>query len=240
MQNIDEALIKLQSAYNILHLTHHRNKNQHRLSKWYKSFGQLRRQMSKLMLELENFKRAQSISSGSENKYVSHARRNFELRIDFIRARLIPKCYLAFSNLIADNQYAVLGLMLMGTLASVKNIMQMLIPEEEKNEKEEKEITSPNNLNQYVSASRQLTNQSNDDLGEILPRREFQVHDLEYCKNEEDVEEIASSEEFPEHKISDQIEKHQNTKKEFVSSNKPCKKKRKKDDFFDNIFDELL
>ncbi|TQS38965.1 hypothetical protein Golomagni_00518 [Golovinomyces magnicellulatus] len=94
MQNIEEARTKLQSTYNLLHLTHHRNKNQHRLSKWYKSFGQLRRQMSKLMFELEKFKGAQSISSGNENKYVSLARRNFELRIDFMRTRLIPKCYL--------------------------------------------------------------------------------------------------------------------------------------------------
>ncbi|TQS38964.1 hypothetical protein Golomagni_00519 [Golovinomyces magnicellulatus] len=137
--------------------------------------------------------------------------------------------------------YAVLGLMLMGTLASVKNVMQMLSPEqEEKIEKEEKESTSLNNSNPHVSASRLLTNQPNDDLGEILPRREFQAHDSEHDWNGEDLDGVANVEEFPDHKINKQMEKNQNTSKGLLSSNKPRKKKRRKGDFFDNIFDDLL
>ena len=38
----------------------------------------------------------------------------------------MPRAYLAFSQVVADNQYASLGLMLVGTLAKVKKVIESL------------------------------------------------------------------------------------------------------------------
>jgi ribonuclease MRP protein subunit RMP1 len=102
---------ELTSVHQILHLTHHRNKNQHRLSKWYKSFSQLRRQVAKLITELEALEVAEIYSTGSgkgkgkgkkngaeagngENKYVKAAREKVELRVKFLGEWLVGGCFL--------------------------------------------------------------------------------------------------------------------------------------------------
>ncbi|PVH85421.1 hypothetical protein DL98DRAFT_568206 [Cadophora sp. DSE1049] len=163
---------ELTSITHLLHLFHHRNKNQHRLSKWWKSFSQLRRQVGKLLAEVEaletclKFSSASSSSSkskkrkgkdgegstvggvregGGESKYVRAARETVEERVEFLERWVVPKCFLAFSNVVADNQYAALGLMLMGTLARVQTALKELGREREDGDGEgavdEKEIS---------------------------------------------------------------------------------------------------
>jgi ribonuclease MRP protein subunit RMP1 len=101
----------LTSIHQILHLTHHRNKNQHRLSKWYKPFSQLRRQVAKLIAELEALEVAEKFSTGSgkgqgksggggnaaragESKYAKAAREKVELRVRFLGEWLVGGCFL--------------------------------------------------------------------------------------------------------------------------------------------------
>lgn len=67
----------------MLHLTMHRNKNQHRLAKWWKSFQMLRRNIAKLVVELEECTRTQTKKS----------RVAVEDRVNFILEALISKCY---------------------------------------------------------------------------------------------------------------------------------------------------
>ncbi len=86
-------LEELTSITQILHLTHHRNHNQHRLSKWYSSFSQLRRQVSKIITELEALNTAISFSS-TESKYVVAAREKVGDRAGFMMVHLLPKCYM--------------------------------------------------------------------------------------------------------------------------------------------------
>ncbi|KAI9049528.1 hypothetical protein LZ554_006557 [Drepanopeziza brunnea f. sp. 'monogermtubi'] len=123
-------LQELTSISQLLHLTHHRNKNQHRLAKWYKPFSQLRRQVGRLLPELEALEVAERFSvSGNENgeaegKYVRAARERVERRVCFLEEWIVEKCYLAFSNVIADQRYAVLGLFLMATLARVQAVVE--------------------------------------------------------------------------------------------------------------------
>jgi ribonuclease MRP protein subunit RMP1 len=105
-----------------LHLFHHRNHNQHRLAKWYKSFSQLRRHISKLILELETLDTS-ILYSSEDSKYVQAAREKVEDRVEFIRTWLEERWYVSFSNLVADNQYAAMGLFLLGTLARVRTLI---------------------------------------------------------------------------------------------------------------------
>jgi ribonuclease MRP protein subunit RMP1 len=112
---------ELLSISQTLHLFHHRNQNQHRLAKWYKSLTQLRSHISRLILELETLDTALTYSS-EESKYVQAARETVEDRVKFMRTWLEERAYVAFSNLVADNQYAAMGLFLLGTLARVRTL----------------------------------------------------------------------------------------------------------------------
>jgi ribonuclease MRP protein subunit RMP1 len=113
---------ELTSISHTLHLFHHRNHNQHRLAKWYKSFSQLRRHISKLILELETLDTS-ILYSSEESKYVQAARETVEDRVEFMRTWLEERWYVSFSNLVADNQYAAMGLFLLGTLARVRTLI---------------------------------------------------------------------------------------------------------------------
>jgi ribonuclease MRP protein subunit RMP1 len=131
---------ELTSISQTLHLFHHRNHNQHRLAKWYKSLSQLRRHISKLILELETLDTAITYSSkNEESKYVRAAREKVEDRVEFMENWLEKRCYIAFSNLVADNQYAALGLFLIGTLARVRSVIRSLGKERVEDEEVEEE-----------------------------------------------------------------------------------------------------
>lgn len=90
----------LTSISHILYLTHHRNKNQHRLAKWYKAFSILRRQVAKLISELEALETASkfSVRGGKkreeESKYVKVAREKVEDRVVFMEDRVVESCFL--------------------------------------------------------------------------------------------------------------------------------------------------
>ncbi|TGO40008.1 hypothetical protein BHYA_0044g00500 [Botrytis hyacinthi] len=118
----------LLSLTHLLHLTHHRNKNQHRLSKWYISFGILRRQVSRLLSIIP-----EHVMESSRGKVKGKARerkereeRELQSLVKFIQEDVVPGCYLAFSQLVANNQYATLGLMLMGCLARLYKVLGAL------------------------------------------------------------------------------------------------------------------
>jgi ribonuclease MRP protein subunit RMP1 len=164
-----ESLI---STHQLLHLTHHRNKNQHRLSKWYKWFSILRRQISKLITELETLETAEAYSSKNkreENKYVKAARERVEVRVAFLREQVIGDAYLAFSNLVADNQYSALGLVLLGSLARVKSVLGQLV-------RGEKEVNIEV-VEEAKGGELQRSNARDDDLGEPVKRE--QIPDFE-------------------------------------------------------------
>ncbi|OBT99088.1 hypothetical protein VE01_02369 [Pseudogymnoascus verrucosus] len=116
-----ESLLPIQ---HLLHLTAHRNKNQHRIAKWWASFSILRRQLGKLITALED------PDAAFRAKKIE-----IETRVVFLREEVVPRCYLAFSTVVADNQYASLGLMLMGCLARMNKLISF--PKDEDEEMEE-------------------------------------------------------------------------------------------------------
>jgi ribonuclease MRP protein subunit RMP1 len=106
---------ELTAISHLLHLSFHRNKNQHRLTKWWSSLSQLRRQVQKLIFELSTLKTAEKfdVTGGKgvknnpkrsakgvegmrngESKYVKAAREKVELRAEFMERWLFPGCYL--------------------------------------------------------------------------------------------------------------------------------------------------
>ncbi|KAJ5147729.1 hypothetical protein N7526_001081 [Penicillium atrosanguineum] len=84
------------AVYSILHLVYHRNKNQHQRAKWWKWLSALKR----ITLDL-----------GSTDSAKAAACRQH------LASHLSPRCYMAFSTVIADNQFATLGVVLLAALA---------------------------------------------------------------------------------------------------------------------------
>ncbi|KAI9641558.1 RNase MRP subunit [Ciborinia camelliae] len=235
----------------LLHLTHHRNKNQHRLSKWYISFGILRRQVARLLSIVPEF----VIESQSRGKVKGKARERREREekelqslVRFIGGNVVPGCYLstanggvdrAFSQLVADNQYASLGLMLMGCLARFYKVLGALkvltaeeIAERDGTVKETARVNEP---------------EIGEDLGEKI------VRDIPTSVVTEDDERVGKEEEkyvelkkLKPKKRKQEGEVSDKTTSKLPSSGstpaKPPKKKRKKKggDAFDDLFDSLM
>ncbi|KAI1006766.1 hypothetical protein K3495_g1456 [Podosphaera aphanis] len=215
---VDAAHQELHSLYQILHLAHHRNKNQHRLSKWYKSFSQLRRQIAKLRHELTQLDMALSLSS-DESKYVQKARSDVGLRTTFMRHHLVPKCYKAFGNLVADNQYATLGLLIMGVLAGLWSVLEVISPDHEDVQHQSVEL----------AAEPKPKVKTVEDLGEVISRFQSQDQSEKRGKEKLDVEKEPRK------------RKAREEKQKMTAEPRPTKKpkKHKKRDVFDDIFKGL-
>ncbi|PBP20535.1 putative ribonuclease mrp protein subunit rmp1 [Diplocarpon rosae] len=178
----DPSLVQdLQELSQLLHLTHHRNKNQHRLAKWYKPFSQLRRQLLKLIAEAEVLETALKFSTSSvpakieereqargkeKGKYVKAAEETVGMRVRFLEEMIVPKCFTAFSNVVADGQYAALGLFLVATLASVQTVMRRLVRSEVGRAEVMDEKYAPK------SARDLMMNLTEVDLGEAVTRED--------------------------------------------------------------------
>ncbi|KAJ5902487.1 hypothetical protein N7495_003015 [Penicillium taxi] len=91
---------ELLEVHSILHLIYHRNKNQHQRTKWWKWLSMLKR----ISLDLG------SQDSDSVAAYRQHL------------AKLIPRCHLAFSTVVADKQFSTLGIVLVSTLARLAKV----------------------------------------------------------------------------------------------------------------------
>lgn len=73
---IENGLVQLRAISTSLHLLYHRNKNQHRQSKWWKWLTMLRRNVIKLSQELQKSQRDQCTA-----------------RINYFKNVLLPRCY---------------------------------------------------------------------------------------------------------------------------------------------------
>ncbi|CDM37641.1 hypothetical protein DTO013E5_7586 [Penicillium roqueforti] len=82
-------------VHSMLHLIFHRNKNQHRRTKWWKWLSILKRAT------------LDSARSGVTTHLATH---------------VIPRCYIAFSTVVTDNQFSTLGIVLLAALARLSKV----------------------------------------------------------------------------------------------------------------------
>ncbi|RYP90998.1 hypothetical protein DL770_002914 [Monosporascus sp. CRB-9-2] len=153
------ALDELLPLRPVLAGLNHRNRNQHRRARWWGAFGMLRRHVGKLADELDvaAARFAKTLSSASSNNNANAGNSNSssskkkrkrgdgggetpvvtaipalaraDERAKWLRDALLPKCYLAFSQLAADSQFATLGVVLLGVLAQVHAACVRLVGE---------------------------------------------------------------------------------------------------------------
>jgi ribonuclease MRP protein subunit RMP1 len=158
----------------------------------------------------------------------------------------------AFSNLVADNQYSALGLVLLGCLARVKSVIGMLV------EDEGMDGVTETGVGEEESVMREV--EVKDDFGEVVSRKEI-LGDIDESLievNEEGDDAKEQSGGQVEQETTDEsqhITMARSRKKkgpspltdrdkrpgnEISTPSKPPKKKRKKGDAFDDLFSSLI
>ncbi|KAF7587460.1 hypothetical protein BBP40_007205 [Aspergillus hancockii] len=96
---------KIFAVHSMLQLVYHRNKNQHGKTKWWRWLSVLKRITWALARSLDCVL-SHSGTEGSPDLY----RR-------YLGTHVVPRCYQAFSTVVADVQFSALGTVLLGTLA---------------------------------------------------------------------------------------------------------------------------
>ena len=193
----------------------------------------LRRNISKLLAELELNIQYTSLSAKSKKTIESHD--IVERRVAFLEDILMERCYLAFSQLVADSQYAVLGLMLMGMLARVKTVIRPLRGEIEADDGSfpGRSLDAPEGKEVH-------------DFGEAIRREEF--HDME-AKDSENKDERDGDNDLRVAMTSTKSKKEKQStalkagKESLVEDSiiwKQPKKKRENGDAFDDLFAGLI
>jgi ribonuclease MRP protein subunit RMP1 len=71
----------IEAIYATLHLVYHRNRNQHRNTKWWKKLSMLKRSTFNLLCEIERFEQ----SDDDENVFSE---------MQNLLSKVLPKCYL--------------------------------------------------------------------------------------------------------------------------------------------------
>ena len=126
--------------------------------------------------------------------------------------------------LVADNQYAALGLMLLATLARVRKLILPLVGEAESKD-------------EGLEDAMEAVEQSGLDLGEVIPRDE--IPGCSAKVNGEEVQNGTAMKKLKKERGSGNEEPPSKASIDSTPTKRP-KKKRKKGDAFDDIFDSLM
>ncbi|KAF8859625.1 hypothetical protein BDZ45DRAFT_673166 [Acephala macrosclerotiorum] len=225
----------------LLHLIHHRNKNQHRLLKWYKPFSILRRNIAKLHSEVEILETAEKFSSkgGKGEKYVKEAREVVEDRVEFLGERVLGSAYLAFSTVVKNLQYAHLGVMLLGMLARIRSVIRPLGKEKpEEDEEEDEEEVFLKRSEQVMELARE--DEDMQDLGEVVRREELAQDEEQDEEEETQAVPKTLKGKRAKAKAMSLLDSDSESRPRKSSKEEKKKKKRKRGDAFDDLFDGLI
>lgn len=120
-----DDLSQLEHYSNLLHLFHHRNQNQHRRSIWYRHFALFRRQLTALRADYTTLSAAPTTAvERTRLKALTpglHTR--ISQRLTYWQDVLAARWMRAFSQVVADSRFSVLGLVMLGVLGGVCKIV---------------------------------------------------------------------------------------------------------------------
>ncbi|PSK56526.1 hypothetical protein B9Z65_6150 [Elsinoe australis] len=132
------ALATLTHLHTLLHLLHHRNKAQHRRSHWYKSLSLLRRHLF-LLVNLYTTLNSIPDTHSARHRKKSEDRlteSHVEKELLYLSDVLVPRAWRAFSQLVADLRFAVLGTFLVAVLGEVGRVLGVTGRVEEEGERD--------------------------------------------------------------------------------------------------------
>ncbi|WPH00835.1 ribonuclease MRP protein subunit rmp1-like protein [Acrodontium crateriforme] len=116
-----EEQTTLKHLGDLLQLFHHRNNNQHRRSIWWRHFSTFRRQLTQLNQDITQLNTIPTTHLEKARKKARdpQTRLKIEQRLAFWERTLVAKWQHAFSQLVADGRFAMLGLVLMAVLSEI-------------------------------------------------------------------------------------------------------------------------
>ncbi|KAI5820065.1 hypothetical protein BZA77DRAFT_384813 [Pyronema omphalodes] len=173
-----EQLKLLRDDSDLLHLLFYRNKNQHSITLWWQWFATLRRNLSKLLAEHD------LITAAKNTPDRKAALQKYTERVAFMRKVVVPATFDAFGNVIAQKNFAPLGLVLMACLARV---WRMVKPTEEELE-EQREREMEERLKKVEKMAAKVTEEdvgvvisrdayggiSDEEMGEVISREDYE------------------------------------------------------------------
>lgn len=167
---------KLQHLSNLLHLFHHRNKNQHRRSLWWRHFSTFRRQLNSLVAGVQSLLEIPTTHLQRTKKKAQDRQTQDQIskRLEFWRDVLLPKWHTAFSQVIADGRFTVLGLMLVAVLAQTCHVTGLSsgFDDAEVADANETLATVVHTQEEPATKSTKAQMSGEEDLGEAISRDE--------------------------------------------------------------------
>ena len=92
---VRQSLDTLAQVLEIIEGFNRRNKNQHRLSKWWAEFGTLRRHLRKLVPELQaNLEKRERYAKYKKKLTDSGYGKDADARVEYLQLQLLPRTYL--------------------------------------------------------------------------------------------------------------------------------------------------
>lgn len=210
------------AVHRTLHLIFHRNKNQHRKSKWWKWLSMLKRVTSNIARSLENPPLSPGMTSLAE------------VYRQYLASHIAPRCYLyvccnvylnnfifpvllvhanvvrAFSTIVADTQFSALGTVLVCALSRLTKATGI-----------DRDMKTQSSQKRLVRASSPNAISGREDVGEVIHRTENTVFTHRTYHKSEPVDRSAST-------------STESTRLETT------KKKRRRKNAIDDLFDGLL
>ncbi|KAF4333029.1 ribonuclease MRP subunit rmp1 [Fusarium beomiforme] len=218
----------------ILNAFTHRHKNQHSSSHWWSSFSLLRRAVRNLNKDLNS--RPRKTKAGAVNRDVQPAL----TRAKWMMSHVIPRAFVTFSQLAADNQHAPLGLLLLSVLARTNTLLSKLVPDHDNEDSVSafsKRTPSKPNKSQAPDVAMGEASSPGMDMGVAISRHELPSTQ----KKVKTIHKTDSRSEEPRSKEHKMKTMHTDTKR--VSSKNDTtdrpKKKKKKGDAFSSLFGDL-
>lgn len=161
-----DVLISLQQENRLILLLFHRNKNQHRVAKWWKQFSTLKRVVRKVLNILQNWHESRQ----NELYYILNK---------FFKV-YAKKMYYEFNGVIALGQFPTLGVVLIGLLSRIYHLCKeliLLIDKRlvEKIAQKENYSLGQENITTNIEQLKKLATESNEELGEVIT--EAEIHD---------------------------------------------------------------
>ncbi|KAF3483592.1 uncharacterized protein GIQ15_02916 [Arthroderma uncinatum] len=156
----------VRAIHRTLHLLYHHNKNQHRCTKWWKWLSMLKRWTLNLECEIEKIEKFEDVLGDDGNKD-GHPFAAVWKIMSYLRDELVPRCYRAFSTVVADIQFSSLGVVLVATLAEVFKVVQINTDELSKLSRVLGGEKQP-----FTIISKSNTIIASEDFGEVIRRSE--------------------------------------------------------------------
>lgn len=169
-----EKVFELQHLSNLLHLFQTRNKNQHHHSIWYRHFDIFRRQLHKLLQDFSTLNTVPTTHAAKAKKKVSDPilMTRIRTRLSHWRDILVTKWQHAFSQLIADQRFSVLGLFLTATLAEVCQTVGITAELEEMGQEEVQRAIEAFGREEWGGEAQRDEDERIEDAGQVISREE--------------------------------------------------------------------